>query len=107
MTLIALITMPEDQARELARTLVRERLAGSVNVLPGTFSVYRWNGDAAEDTEALMIVKTTQERYPALEERVRALHPYQIPEIVALPTARTLPAFAEWLYESVEVEGKS
>ncbi|WP_425145858.1 divalent-cation tolerance protein CutA [Deinococcus sp.] len=102
MTLVALITVPEDQARELARLLVRERLAGSVNVLPSTFSVYRWNDDAAEDIEALLIVKTTQERYQALEARVRELHPYQIPEIVALPAGRALPAFAEWLRDSVQ-----
>ena len=101
MSLVVLIPVPEDQARELARTLVRERLAGCVNVLPGTFSVYRWEGELSEDTESLLLVKTTQERYAALEARVRELHPYQIPEILALGVGQTPPEFAAWLEGSV------
>ena len=101
MSLVVLIPVPEDQAHELARTLVRERLAGCVNVLPGTFSVYRWEGELSEDTESLLLVKTTQERYAALERRVRELHPYQIPEILALGVGQTPPEFAAWLEGSV------
>jgi periplasmic divalent cation tolerance protein len=103
MSLVVLITVPEDQARELARTLVRERLAGSVNVLPGTFSVYRWENEVSEDTEALLLVKTTQDRFLALEARVKALHPYEVPEILALQVGQELPQFAEWLQDSVQV----
>ena len=85
----------------MARTLVRERLAGCVNVLPSTFSVYRWENELSEDTESLLLVKTTQERYPALEARVRQMHPYEVPEILALGVAQTLPQFAAWLEDSV------
>ena len=102
MSLVVLITVPEDQAREMARTLVREQLAGCVNVLPGTYSVYRWEGELSEDTEALLIVKTTQERYDALERRVREMHPYQVPEILALEVGQSLPEFAAWLESSVK-----
>ena len=101
MSLVVLITVPEDQAREMARTLVRERLAGCVNVLPATFSVYSWENEVSEDTESLLLVKTTQERYPALEARVRQMHPYEVPEIVALSVGQTLPQFAAWLEDSV------
>ncbi len=97
MSLVVLITVPEDQARDLARTLVRERLAGSVNVLSGSHSVYVWEGDVSEDTESLLLVKTTRERYGALQARVRELHPYQIPEILALDTVQELPEFSAWL----------
>ena len=102
MTLVVLITVPEDQAHKMARTLVRERLAGSINVLPGTFSVYRWENELSEDTESLLLVKTTQERYPALEARVRQMHPYEVPELLALKVEHTLPQFAAWLEDSVQ-----
>jgi periplasmic divalent cation tolerance protein len=102
MSLVVLITVPEDQARELARTLVREQLAGCVNVVHSTYSVYRWEGELSEDTEALLIVKTTEERYAALERRVREMHPYQVPEILALTVGQSLPEFAAWLEGSVQ-----
>lgn len=100
--LVVLITVPQDQAHEMARTLVRERLAGCVNVVPATFSVYRWEDELSEDTEALLIVKTTQERYEALERRVRAMHTYQVPEILALTVGQSLPEFAAWLESSLQ-----
>jgi periplasmic divalent cation tolerance protein len=102
MSLVIFITVPEDQARDLARTLVHERLAGSVNVLPGTFSVYCWEGEVSESAEALLLVKTTQERYSALEARVKELHPYEVPEILALKVEHELAQFGAWLENSVK-----
>ena len=101
MPLVVLIPVSQDQAQELARTLVRERLAGCVNVIPGSFSVYRWEGELAEDTEALLLVKTTEGAYPALEARVRELHSYQIPELLALNVDQTPTTFAAWLENNV------
>lgn len=105
MSLVVLITVPQERAQDLARTLVSERLAGSVNVLPGGHSVYRWQGEVAEDAETLLIIKTTGERYPELETRVRALHPYEIPEIIALQIDRGLPEYLSWLNDALSGEG--
>jgi len=100
-----LVTVPHERAHELARTLVTERLAGSVNVLPGLHSVYRWHGEVAEEPETLLLIKTTGERYPDLEGRIRGMHPYEVPEIVALPFDRALPEFQSWLLQATSASG--
>ena len=100
MSLVVLVTLPPDAAHNIARMLVEERIAGCVNVMGEVHSVYRWAGEVAQDREALLIIKTTGERYPDLEARIRQLHPYEIPEIVALPVDRALPEFMSWLSES-------
>lgn len=102
MALVVLVTVPPERAQELARTLVSERLAGCVNVMPGLHSIYRWEGEVAEDPETLLLIKTVGEQYPALEARIKSLHPYEVPEIVALPFDRASPEFLSWLRESVE-----
>lgn len=97
-TLLVYCTAPDpDTARELARTLVDERLAACVNIVPGLSSLYRWQGRVYEDAEALLLMKTTAARYPALQERLRALHPYELPEIVAVPLSAGLPAYLDWV----------
>ena len=105
MSLVVLVTVPPERAHELARILVTERLAGCVNVVGGLHSVYRWDGDVAEDPESLLIIKTTGERYPELEARVRSVHPYEVPEIIALPFDRALPEFQSWLLASTSLSG--
>lgn len=92
-----MVTVPPERAPEMARTLVAERLAGCVNILPGVHSVYRWQGDVAEDPEAMLLIKTTGEKYPELEARIKTLHTYEVPEIIALPFDRALPEFQSWL----------
>lgn len=100
MPIVVLVTVPPDAARNLARTLVEERLAACVNVLPGLQSVYRWEGEVAEESETLLLVKTTRDRYDAMETRLLELHPYDVPEIVALPIEKGLPAYMAWLADS-------
>lgn len=102
MSLVVLVTIPPERAQEMARTLVQERLAGCVNIVPGLHSVYRWEGEIVEDPESLLLIKTVGEQYPALEARIKSLHPYEIPEIVALPADRASPEFLSWLRQSVE-----
>lgn len=102
MPLVVLVTIPPERAQEMARTLVQERLAGCVNIVPGLHSVYRWEGELVEDLESLLLIKTVGEQYPALEARIKSLHPYEIPEIVALPADRASPEFLSWLRQSVE-----
>ena len=101
--LVVLVTAPsEEKAAELARTLVEERLAACGNVVPGMRSIYRWEGRVAEDREALLILKTTAEAFPALRERVVALHPYECPEVLRLDVAGGHVPYLDWVRESVE-----
>jgi periplasmic divalent cation tolerance protein len=100
--LLALCTCPDEaSAAHVARALVDERLAACVSRVPGLTSTYRWEGKVEEQAEHLLIIKTTTARLPALRERVVALHPYDVPELIALPFADGLPAYLGWLRESV------
>ncbi|HUB08559.1 MAG TPA: divalent-cation tolerance protein CutA [Myxococcales bacterium] len=96
-TLVALSTAPASAARALARALVRERLCACVNVVPGVGSVYRWKGRIHEDRESLLVMKLAAASLPALRRRLSAVHPYELPELVALPVAGGLPAYLSWV----------
>lgn len=91
-------------AAALARTLVEERLAACVNVLPPMASTYRWKGKVEHDREQQLVIKTAPGRLSALEARLRELHPYELPEFVVL-TARGSTAYAAWVGGSVAPEG--
>ncbi len=96
--LVVLVTAPTaEQAAALARALVDERLAACGNVLAGVRSVYRWEGSVHEDAEALLVLKTTRARFEALRERVIALHPYQVPEVLALPVEAGSADYLAWI----------
>jgi periplasmic divalent cation tolerance protein len=97
-TLLVLTNVPERAAAErLADMLVEQRLAACVSILAPCRSVYRWKGAVQRDEEYPILMKTTAERYPALEQALRAAHPYELPEIIAVPMARGLPAYLEWV----------
>lgn len=99
---VVLITAPSlEVARTLARALVEEGLAACVNLVPGVTSVYRWQGEVVEEGEVLLVAKTTTFVFPRLKERVLALHPYQVPEILALPVAEGHGPYLAWLRENV------
>ncbi len=87
----------EATARALARTLVAERLAACVNILAPCRSVYRWQGALEEAEEVPMLIKTSAASYLALEAAIRAGHPYELPEIVALPLSKGLPDYLAWV----------
>jgi periplasmic divalent cation tolerance protein len=87
-------------AERLARSLVGERLAACVNLLPGVRSVYRWKDAVEESDEILLVIKTTHAAHAALAARVRELHPYELPELVTLDPAEIDPAYARWIAES-------
>lgn len=96
--LLALTTIGSRQeAESIARTLLDERLVACANLLPGCRSLYLWQGALEEADETLVLFKTTRNRYRAFEERLRALHPYELPEIVALSPDAVLPAYAAWV----------
>jgi periplasmic divalent cation tolerance protein len=96
--LLVFTTLPDRASAErLADKLVAERLAACINILAPCRSVYRWKGEVQHDEEHPMLVKTTRERFPALEAAIRAGHPYELPEIIAVPIAAGLDAYLEWV----------
>ena len=97
-TLLVLTNCPdEESANAIALALVEERLAACVNILPRVQSVYRWQGAVESATEIPLFIKSTATNYPALEAAIRNRHPYQVPEIIALPVQRGLPAYLDWI----------
>jgi periplasmic divalent cation tolerance protein len=105
-SLVVLVTAPPEGAQELGRTLVDERLAACVNVLPGVTSIYIWEGRREEAAESLLVIKTRTERYAELERRVLQLHPYSVPEVLALPVEAGAPAYVRFIQDSVASEGR-
>ena len=102
---IVLTTIGADaDAAALARTLVEERLDACVNVLPPMTSVYRWKGAVEQDREQQLVIKTTRGAVAALESRLRALHPYELPEFLVLAAADGARAYCAWVAESVAPE---
>jgi periplasmic divalent cation tolerance protein len=98
--LIALCTCPTSAlAEDIAEALVGEGLAACVNILPGVTSVYRWQGALHRDSEFLILVKTTRARLPELTDRIRTLHTYDLPEVVALPVTGGLPDYLNWVIQ--------
>ncbi|WP_153111105.1 divalent-cation tolerance protein CutA [Propionivibrio limicola] len=96
--LLVLTNLPDQMAAEtLAALLIEMRLAACVNILAPCRSMYRWQGKVERAVEVPLLIKTTAERYPELEAAVRAHHPYELPEIVALPVAGGLPAYLDWV----------
>ena len=96
--LLVLTNLPDRAAAEkLADALLERRLAACVNILSPCRSVYRWKGAVQHDEEHPMLIKTTQERYAELEQALRAGHPYELPEIIAVPIERGLPAYLDWV----------
>jgi periplasmic divalent cation tolerance protein len=98
---IVLTTLPADaDAAGFGRTLVEERLAACVNVLPVMESVFRWEGQVERDAERQVILKTSRERTAALWDRIRELHPYEVPEFVVLPILDGSDAYLRWVGDS-------
>ncbi len=98
MPLLCLSTCPDAQtAGRIARALVEEKLAACVNRVPGVASIYRWQGAIHDDAEVLLLIKTTRERFEALRARLVELHPYAVPELVALDIADGHAPYLDWL----------
>lgn len=96
--LVIFCTCPDDgTAAALAHRLVDERLAACVNRWPLMGSTYRWEGRVVDQAEVLLMIKTRADRYEALAARIVELHPYDVPEVIALPVERGLPAYLAWL----------
>lgn len=100
--LVVYCTCPSPElAERIAEVLVDEGLAACVNILPGITSVYRWQGSIQRDHELLLIIKTRSDAYPTLEARIRQLHSYAVPEIIALPIVQGHRHYLEWIDSSL------
>jgi periplasmic divalent cation tolerance protein len=91
----------EAEAEIIAKAVVEEQLAACVNILSPIRSIYRWEGKVADDREWLLLIKSRAERFAAVETRVKALHSYQMPEVIALPIVAGADGYMRWLRESV------
>jgi periplasmic divalent cation tolerance protein len=91
-----------EDADAIARELVQRGLAACVNVVPGVVSIYRWKGRLEREEERLLLIKTRRARFAALREALVALHPYEVPEIVALPIEAGHPPYLAWIDEATQ-----
>ncbi len=96
--LLVVTNLPDrESAEKLAALLIERRLAACVNILAPCSSVYRWQGEIQHDEEHPLLIKTAQDRYAELEASIRANHPYELPEIIAVPVVHGLPAYLQWI----------
>ena len=89
-----------DEARRISRTLVEERLVACANLIPQVESIYRWKGEVETSAEIMVVFKTTTDRYDQVEDRIRELHPYEVPEIISIRLDAGLPAYLTWIDQS-------
>lgn len=94
-----------EEARTIGRTLVREHLAACVNLLPGHTAIYRWDGSLHENEETALVAKTTSSRFEKLRARIRAMHSYDLPAIVALPAVDGDEEFLDWVRQQAAPVG--
>lgn len=106
--LAALTTAPSaETAKRLVRTLVERRLVACGTIIPGALSTYRWQGAVTEEEEVVVVLKTTAARWAALAAALPALHPYEVPELVALPIVGGYRPYLEWLRTETAAAGKA
>ena len=99
--LLALSTFPDaETARRISNQLVTEKFAACANILPGVESIYRWKGKIENGAETLVLFKLSKDREAVFQEKLRSLHPYEVPEIVFVPVASGLPDYLRWVAES-------
>lgn len=99
---IVLCTLPDmEKARQIATILVESQLVACVNLLPTIESIYRWQGKVESAREVLAVMKVTSSGYDQLETKLRELHPYEVPEILAVPVSKGLPEYLNWVQENV------
>ena len=98
---LALSTFPDQEtAREISNELVTKKLAACANILPGVESIYRWKEKIESGNETLVLFKLSEDRQSAFQEKLRSLHPYEVPEIIFIPISSGLPEYLRWVTEN-------
>jgi periplasmic divalent cation tolerance protein len=100
--IVVYVTAPENEAADLAKALVEERLVACVNIVPGLRSIYWWQGKVEDEAEVLCIMKTRSNLFESLKDRVRELHSYEVAEIIALPILTGNLPYLEWIKENTK-----
>jgi periplasmic divalent cation tolerance protein len=99
--LLALSTFPDrETAQRISNQLVTEKFAACANILPAIESIYRWKEKVESGTETLVIFKVSEDRQSSFQEKLRSLHPYEVPEIIFVPVTNGLPEYLRWVAES-------
>ena len=99
--LLALSTFPDQEtARRISNELVTKKLAACANILPGVESIYRWKEKIESGNETLVLFKLSENRQSAFQEKLRSLHPYDVPEIIFVPISSGLPEYLRWVTEN-------
>lgn len=101
-TLITITVGSGEEALTIARTLVEERLVACVQILPRIRSIYRWKGEVCDEEEHLLLMKTRSELFATVQNRIRELHSYEVPEIVSLPVSAGLPEYLAWVIDNTK-----
>jgi periplasmic divalent cation tolerance protein len=101
-SLVLVTAGSEEEAAKIGRTLVEERLAACASMAPRIRSIYRWKGDIYDEQETLLLIKTRTSMFPALRNRIRELHSYEVPEITALPISQGLQEYLDWVVAETE-----
>lgn len=103
--LLVITNLPHAQAaQDIAHRLIEQKLAACANCLPAMQSIYRWQGKIETANEVMLLLKTTSQRYPALETALKTMHPYDLPEILAIPVTAAWPAYAAWVAQEAMKE---
>ena len=99
--LLALSTFPDaEAARRISNQLLAEKLAACANILPAVESIYRWKGNVENANETLVLFKLREDRQSAFQEKLRSLHPYEVPEIIFVPVSSGLPEYLRWVADN-------
>lgn len=100
--IVVLCTCPaDDTASDIASLLVESGLAACCNIIPDVQSIYKWEGEIEMNEEVLMMIKTTEAKYPQLEQVIKAHHPYELPEIISVSIKTGLPGYLDWIKNSL------
>lgn len=100
--IVVFVTAPnEDEAARIAKAVVEERLAACVNIIKGIRSIYSWQGKIEDEAEVLMVIKTKESLFEALSDKVRGLHSYEVPEVIAMSITKGSEDYLKWLGEVV------
>lgn len=103
MAILVFCTCPDKKfATKLARNLVTKKLAACVNIVAGVIAIYSWQDNIEQTKECMLIIKTTKAKYEALAKAILKQHPYELPEIIAIPITQGLPAYIKWLYTATK-----
>jgi len=94
---VMVTTSNQEEAAKIAEHVVQSRLAACASTIPTVRSTYWWEGKIMNDQESLVLIKTTSDKYPSLQETIQTLHSYKVPEIVAIPVVEGLPPYLEWV----------